>query len=104
MAQVKHNITAIIYDSKGNILSIGKNDYKKSHPIQAKMAEECGEHHKIFLHAEIDAIIKCKKLDKAYRIFVSRVNSGGKYRLAKPCRICSHAIKEMTPIKIIEHT
>jgi deoxycytidylate deaminase len=99
----KQNITAIIYDKKGRVLSIGKNSYTKTHPIMAKHAEELGEPYKQFLHAEIAAIIKCKQLDKAYRISVFREGAKGKYLNAKPCPICASAIQQ-TDIKVIEHT
>lgn len=103
MSNIHQNLTAIIYDRKGRVLSVGKNNYLKTHPLQAKHANRVGEEHKIFLHAEIDAIAKCRNLDRAYKIFVMRVNSQGRYMLAAPCKICQDAIAA-TPIKIVEHT
>lgn len=100
---MKHNLTAIIYDKRGVVLSIGKNSYVKTHPYQAKMAAECNDEHKIFLHAEIDAIIKCNAIERAHRISVFRTTTGGKYALARPCKICAAAIAK-TPIRVIEHT
>jgi len=97
------NMTAIIYDKRGNVLSIGKNSYVKSHPYQAKLAKAVGEVHKIFLHAEIDAILKCNNIKKAHRISIFRVNRFNEYGLAKPCKICERALSK-TPIKVIEHT
>jgi len=99
----KFEITAIIYDRRGNILSLGKNSYVKTHPLQARYAKQVGEEHKVFLHAEIHAIVKCSDLDKAHRIAVFRYNEAGEAVLAKPCKICLAAIKK-TPIKVIEHT
>lgn len=104
MAHVKHNIKAIIYDKRGRILSVGENSYVKTHPIQAKSAKKCSLDEKIFLHAEISAIIKCKDLSKAHSIFVSRPNRQGGFSNAKPCPICMHAINTLTPIKVINHT
>lgn len=103
MKQTKQELTAIITDKRGRILSIGKNNYTKSHPLQAQYAEKVGEPYKIYLHAEIDAIIKCKDLDKAHKIEIFRVNKQGKYLKAAPCPICSEAISK-TPIKEITHT
>jgi len=100
---MKQNITAIIYDKKGRILSIGKNSYVKTHTMQAKYASLCGEPYKQWLHAEIHAITKCKKIDKAYKIKVFRLSNTGEYQLAKPCPICMSAILA-TPIQIIEWT
>ena len=99
----KCNITAIIYDRKGRVLSIGKNSYLKSHPLQARHAHKCGESDKIFLHGEIAAIVRCKTLEKAHRIDVFRFDSNGLPVNSKPCKICQSAIKE-AGIKIINHT
>jgi deoxycytidylate deaminase len=99
----KHNLKAIIYDKQGRVLSIGENNYTKSHPIMAHYAEKVGEPYKIYLHAEVSAIIRCQDLSKAHRISVIRESKSGKYLPAKPCKICMTAI-QATPIKIIEHT
>lgn len=101
MAQ--QDVTAIIYDRKGNILSIGKNSYVKTHPLQARCAAKVGKPKSVFMHAEINAIIKCKDISKAYRIRVCRVLKNGTYGNACPCPICREAISH-TPIKIVEHT
>lgn len=97
------NVTAIIFDKKGNILSVGKNSYTKTHPLQFKHAKRVGLEKKIYLHAELDAIIKCKDLTKAHTIKVFRYFKNGKPANAKPCPICTDAIR-FTPIKNIEHT
>jgi len=103
MAKIKQNITAIIYDKRGRVLSIGKNQYLKTHPIQAHHAERVGLPHKQYLHAEISAIIRCRKMGKAHKIIVTRLDSKGNPVLAKPCPICQSAIAA-TNIKVIEHT
>src|SRR5574343_82654 len=103
MCKQKQNITAIIYDRKGHVLSIGKNSYIKTHPLQAMYANRVGLVHKHFLHAEIHAIVRCKDLSKAYKIVVTRVNKDGSFGLAKPCAICSAAIIA-SGIKVVEHT
>lgn len=99
----KHNITAIIYDKRGRILSIGKNSYTKTHPLQFKYAAKTGQPYKQFLHAEIHAIVKCVDLSKAYKIVVYRYDNNGNPAVAKPCEICMSAIKA-AGIKLIEHT
>jgi len=104
----KFEIKAIIYDRKGNVLSIGQNSYVKTHPLQAKYCKEAKvphAEHKGFLHAELNAILKCRDLSKAHRISIFRFGGegGGTPRLAKPCKACQLAIAA-TPIKIIEHT
>ena len=99
----KQDITAIITDKRGRVLSIGKNSYLKTHPLQKHHSERVGLPHKVFLHAEIDAIIKCKDLSKAHKIQVFRFNNKGEAMLAKPCAICEDALSR-TPIRFIEHT
>lgn len=99
----RQNVTAVIYDKRGRVLSIGKNSYAKTHRIQAEYAKSVGEDEKIFIHAEIDAIIRCKNIDKADKIIVSRIKKDGSYGLAKPCKICAEALKH-TPINHIEWT
>lgn len=91
--QIQH-ITAIIYDKKGRVLSVGKNSYIKTHPKQAKHASKVGLPEKIFLHAEMDAIIRCRDLSRAHKIVVTRITRKGKYGNAKPCPVCASGIKE----------
>ena len=102
MARVQHDLTAVIYDKRGRVLSVGKNSYTKTHRKMAEAAEKVGLPHKQFIHAEADAIFRCKNLDKAYRIFVTRTTKSG-YGLAKPCLVCQQLI-ESAGIKVVEHT
>ena len=97
------NVTAIIYDKRGRVLSIGKNSYHKTHRIQAEFARAVGLEKKIYLHAEVDAIIRCRSIDRAHKIVVSRFYKNGNPAKARPCKICQSAI-ESTPIKVIEWT
>jgi deoxycytidylate deaminase len=99
----KQQITAIVYDKRDRILSVGRNSYIRTHPLQAKAAKAVGEPSKIYLHAEIAAIIKLRDWNKAHRIVVTRFNKYGLPMLAKPCRCCQHVIRQ-TGIKEIEHT
>lgn len=99
----KQNMTAIIYDKRGKVISVGQNSYVKTHPLQAKYAAIAGMPDRQFLHAEIHAIVKCKDLTRAYKIFVSRWDRSGRPALAKPCPVCISAI-EAAGIEIVEHT
>ena len=103
MSKTRQAIMAIIYDKRGRVLSIGKNQYLKTHPMQAKYAQEVCQPEKVYLHAEIHAIVRCRALSKAHKIFVSRWDKQGKPMLAKPCEICQSAIRA-AGIKFIEHT
>lgn len=78
----------IVTDKKGRILSQAPNSYVKTHPYQASMAEAVGLPDRVFLHAEIAALVRCRK--KPYAIYIAR--AGGGY--SKPCPVCMAAIKE----------
>lgn len=103
MSCTRQNVTALIYDRRGRIISMGKNSYVKTHPLQAKFANEVGLEHKIFLHAEIDALVKLKDWSKAHRMVITRIGKNGDELLAKPCPVCERAIKS-AGIAEIEHT
>lgn len=96
---------AVLY--KGKVVAIGVCRYK-SHPYQKQFGRNV---HSIFLHAEIDALIKAKRrltpseLSKS-TLLVARVkNIKGEYvaGLAKPCEGCTRAIEESGIRKVI-HT
>lgn len=82
-------------------MSTAKNSYTKTHTMQAMYATKVGLKEKIFLHAEIAAIIKCNGIP--YKIRIERKNARGKLMLAAPCPICQLAIKEAN-IKFIEYS
>lgn len=90
--KTRQAITATIFDKKGRVLSIGQNSYIKTHPLQKHHAERVGMSEKIYCHAEIAAIIRCKDLSKAHKMLVTRFNSQGLPVIAKPCEICQSAI------------
>lgn len=88
-------MTAIIKDKKGGLLSLGKNSYIKTHPLMYKTARSNGNFNPltVYIHAEVDAIVKCKNIEKAYSIDVYRINSAGKYVSSKPCSVCLSVIQ-----------
>lgn len=96
------NITAIIFDKRGRPLSIGKNSYTKTHPLMASTAAKVGQPCRIYLHAEVDALVKCRDIDRAYKMVVMRHNRQGKTMNAKPCLICQSLLSQ-TKLKV-EHT
>lgn len=99
----KQTLTAVIFDKRGKVISVGQNSYAKTHPLQAKHAAIVGTPDRQFLHAEIHAIVKCKDISRAHKIFVSRWDRKGRPALAKPCPVCMSAI-EAAGIELIEHT
>lgn len=103
MSKQRFDMTAMIYDKRGRVLSVGKNSYVKTHPYQARCARNVGLPDKQYLHAEIHAIVRCKQLERAHRIVVMRFDKTGKPKNAKPCPVCESAIAA-AGIKIVEHT
>ena len=77
---------------KNKIVTTATNLESKSHPLQASFALRAGLPEKIYLHAEIAALIKCR--DEVDTIIVARVNNQNKLRMSKPCPICSLALSE----------
>lgn len=98
----KHIIKALIYNKKGRILSIGENCYLKTHPLQKKMAIAAGQPERIYLHAEIAALVKLKNWEKVFRIVITRFTADGKPANAKPCPCCMNLLNKLGVV--IEHT
>ncbi len=92
MSKHGYEFTAFILDKKGRVISIGKNSYTKTHPIQAKAASSVGLPKKIFLHAEVAALVKLKDINKAHSVRVIRhYRSIGNIEVS-PCPICSQML------------
>jgi deoxycytidylate deaminase len=100
----KHfKLFATIYDKRGRILSSGENSYNKTHPFQSKLAKQAGREQAIYLHAEIQALVRLRDWTRAHRIVIERYDSDGNPMPACPCEICRLAIAH-AGINIIEHT
>lgn len=87
---------------KNRVVATATNLDKKTHPLQARLAERVGVHQKIYLHSEIAALVKCRQ--ECDTIIVARVNSQNKLRNSKPCPICSTALKEAGVSKVYYST
>lgn len=96
------HLTAVVMDKRGRPLSIGRNSYTRTHPLQARAAARVGQPERIYIHAELDAILKCRDIDKAYKIFISRYNKQGQPVNAKPCLSCQYILSQ-TKLKVF-HT
>lgn len=92
---MKHNITAYCYNKRGHLVSVGHNSYTKSHPLQAYFAKKVGHPNKIYLHAEIAALIQAGTMEtnQVHEISIVRLNKKGTFQPSKPCPICMEAIK-----------
>lgn len=91
----RHSIGAVLVSKNWNILGVGAN-VKKSHPKQAEFARLVGLEHKIFLHAELQCLVNAKHRNlHGSRIFVYREFRDGSLALARPCKICMAALKDV---------
>lgn len=90
------------YDKSGVLLGFGKNSYTKTHPVQAKFAALAGCADRIFLHAEIAALVKAKG-QPVFRVVVRRIGKKGDFMLSKPCPVCQRALKDYG-VKQVEHS
>lgn len=93
------NVGAIIVQNN-DIISTGVNR-SRTHPVQRKYnylyrftePDGCNTESNHFIHAEIDAIIKCRNIDLAgASIYVSRRMLNGKFAMCRPCPACMGAI------------
>lgn len=88
----KYIILAKVFDDKGKLMATATNNYEKSHPIMKYYAVKVGLPEKEYLHAEVQALLRCKD-KKPFLISVERYNNDGNMALAKPCLVCQEAIK-----------
>ena len=102
-SSLSRNKVGAILLNKGRVVAKGVNQDTKSHPLQARLAELVGLEEKIYLHAGIAALIKCRS--DADTIVVARVGGhrGDELRNARPCPICTLAL-EQAGIKHIYYT
>ena len=85
----RYRIEAIARDKRGRVISRGVNSYVRTHPLQSFFAQLVGEPYKVFIHAEIDAIVKAK--DKT--IHSLEVINNSSSLLPHPCLVCKKAIE-----------
>jgi tRNA(Arg) A34 adenosine deaminase TadA len=88
----KWRFACIITDRHGSIISQSFNSMTKSHPMQYKYACTHGNREQIFLHAEVAALVRCRKVP--YALYVARIDACNRPAMARPCEICMEAIKK----------
>lgn len=96
----RYNLVAGCYDKRMNLISIGMNNYSKTHPKQFFYGAKSGNSDKCFLHAEIAAIVNAKN-NSIDTIITTHYTK--KVRIAKPCASCMLAIMD-AGIKHIYYT
>jgi len=95
----KKQVGAILLN-KNRVIVTATNIETKTHPLQAKFAERVGLSEKIYLHAEIAALIKCR--EECDTIVVARLggHNHDELRMAKPCPVCALALQESGITKV----
>jgi deoxycytidylate deaminase len=86
----RFNTGAIILDKHGNVLNYGFNSFVKTHPCM--FLNPYNHNEKIFIHAECDAIYKCKYSNNPDTLIIARINKNNKVVMSKPCIGCYYEI------------
>lgn len=94
-----YKVGAACFDKRKNLLSVGWNK-QKTHVTQYKFACKVGQPMRQMLHAEIDALIKCRH--DPYYLVVVRITKTG-LSIAKPCAICDRAILD-SGVRVLYYT
>jgi len=96
----RQKVGCVVTDRKGKIIAQAFNK-RKTHPVQVKHSIR-QKKEKFFLHAEIAALVRCRK--QPYTIYVARIKPNGDIGLAKPCEVCMSAILEAGVKEIVYST
>lgn len=104
VAHVKgqYRVAASAYGTNGCLLYTGVNSYVKTHPVQAMFAKMVGMPDRIYLHAEIDALIRAGA--PVSTMVVTRVGAKGEPLPSKPCKICRLAMKRAGVRRVFYYT
>jgi tRNA(Arg) A34 adenosine deaminase TadA len=99
----KKKIGAVLL-RKNKVVTTATNLDRKTHPFQAKLAKQVGLDPKIYLHAEIAALIKAK--EEADTMIVARIggHTQNELRNSCPCPICKTALEISNVKRIIYST
>ena len=98
---MKYKVYAVAYDKRNRIVAKAENSYVKSHPLQARYGKEADKSYKIYLHAEIAAIIRAKGKE-IHKLKITCFDIKGRIKPSKPCDVCMLAINE-AKIKVLEY-
>lgn len=89
-----HNkkLGCVALNGRGHIISEAQNSRTKTHPKQYHYAKKAQCPSRVFLHAEMRAIILAKQ--QIDELIVCRYDKRGNLCNSKPCEICQLAIEE----------
>jgi deoxycytidylate deaminase len=93
----RFNTGAVLLDKKGNLINYGFNSYVKTNPnmVSNPYYHEC----KIFVHAECDALYKCKQTSP-HILIVARLSKNNTLMNSKPCIGCYYEILNSSVKKV----
>lgn len=93
MSKKRYIITCTAFDKSGRVISVANNSYTDSSRLMRRFARIAGEPWKASNHAEIACINKAMKQGKiVHSLVVTRFDSFGNMKNAKPCKTCNTAI------------
>lgn len=87
----RQRLGALCLNERGKVIATGYNK-RKTHPLQARHAKLQDKEEKIYLHAEIAALVKCR--EQPHTMIICRLPRRGGIGLARPCPICQEAMHE----------
>lgn len=87
----QYRVAATAFGIHGSPLYTGTNSYVKTHPVQAMLAKMVGMPDRIYLHAEIDALVRAGS--QVHTMVVTRVGAANQRLPSKPCAICRLAMR-----------
>ena len=88
----RYTITAVCLNKHNRPICVGENSYKKTHPLQAYFAKKVGHPQRIYIHAEIQALIRSGD-NQVHVMCVTREDKLGNSLPSKPCPVCYEAIR-----------
>lgn len=98
---------AAAFVSGREIVSMGVNKIK-SHPLMYKFSVRDDQ---IYLHAEIDALIKAISvvgqdhyMFSSMEVYVARVNKMGKFAISRPCEECCMLALKAFHVPVVHYT
>ncbi len=102
MCKKRYVLIAKTYDKRNRLIAVGTNSFRKTNPLQAKLAAKVGLPQMQYLHAEIAALLS-SRTKTVNRLTIERYTAEGEPALAKPCLVCQSAI-DLFGVKIVEYT
>lgn len=96
MTKRRYSITARTYNHRNQLLSTGTNSYIRTHPIQKHFATLVGEPARIYLHAEISALLRAGDR-KVHTLTIQSDGASAPY----PCKICQKAIEHFGVKRVV---